>query len=106
MALFKMAAETAGTTTTLTIGFGAPASNADIVKHVEQNAPALAGKLLLVSGPASLLVAFFEANLLPHQRRGSLGARTQVGGFSQHVLRFPQLLNFPLDALSIGLGRS
>jgi len=44
--------------TQMLVGFGQPANNSEIVRFVDEHAPILNGKLLLINGRASLPVAF------------------------------------------------
>ena len=57
MSLFKMELSKKENHDLLSIGFGDPATNQEIVKFVKLNAPDGGGKLLLINGPASLPVA-------------------------------------------------
>ena len=50
----------------LVVGFGEPATNAEIVSEVDSEAPSLNGQLLLINGPASLPVAFVIAHKYVH----------------------------------------
>lgn len=61
-----------GGSSLFTIGFGEPANNTDIVREVHEMPLMGCGILALISGPASLPVAFVLAHKLAH-RYGAIG---------------------------------
>jgi len=52
--------------TQMLVGFGQPANNPEIVRFVDEHAPELNGRLLLINGRASLPVAFVLAHKYLH----------------------------------------
>ncbi len=70
MKTYKIERSATETATVYTIGFGEPATNAEIVQEVSQHLkdePPHGGGLLLISGPASLPVAFVLCHAVAHK---------------------------------------
>lgn len=76
MALYNVKVEhgdhIVGGSTLFTIGFGDPGNNTDIVREVDAMQLNGCGMLALISGPASLPVAFVLCHKLAH-RYGAIG---------------------------------
>jgi len=87
MALFNMSFNN----DTLTIGFGDPATNAELVQFVKDNAPEIKGiPLLKVNGPASLPVAAVLIHKYAHTVGSIAVFDPKLGGYVVSVSHNPE----------------
>jgi len=87
----SMSAPNGGPVFLLKVGFGDPATNAEIVPFVAENAPDANGAVLLINGPASLPVAMALAHKYAHVFGAVAAFDPKLSGYVVAISHDPEL---------------